>query len=203
MQPKTKQNITKQKKQENPWLPRQLINLRKLKLHLEVQVSSNRSGDFELTVGGLNKTIEYRYSNPGNDHLTPGDMLLRSTEIRPPFSGLWKICLVSTPIFGEMYSFDPLLGPFVAFRVKGRCWAFRKTRHYRNSYPLDQMATTFVDEIFKHIFVNENITISLDESWWRHQMEIFSALLAICAGNSPVTNASDAELWCFLWSAPE
>ena len=31
---------------------------------------------------------------------------------------------------------------------------------------------------------------------WRHQMETFSALLAICAGNSP-------ELWCFLWSAPE
>ena len=24
-------------------------------------------------------------------------------------------------------------------------------------------------------------------TWWRHQMEIFSALLAICAGNSPVT----------------
>ena len=24
------------------------------------------------------------------------------------------------------------------------------------------------------------------ESWWRHQMEAFSALLAICAGNSPV-----------------
>ena len=24
-------------------------------------------------------------------------------------------------------------------------------------------------------------------SWWRHQMETFSALLTICAGNSPVT----------------
>ena len=24
-------------------------------------------------------------------------------------------------------------------------------------------------------------------AWWRHQMEIFSALLALCAGNSPVT----------------
>ena len=24
------------------------------------------------------------------------------------------------------------------------------------------------------------------ETWWRHQMEKFSALLAICAGNSPV-----------------
>ena len=23
-------------------------------------------------------------------------------------------------------------------------------------------------------------------SWWRHQMETFSALLAICVGNSPV-----------------
>ena len=33
--------------------------------------------------------------------------------------------------------------------------------------------------------------------WWRHQMETFSALLAICAGNSPVPG----ELWCFLYSA--
>ena len=33
--------------------------------------------------------------------------------------------------------------------------------------------------------------------WWRHQMEAFSALLALCARNSPVT-----ELWSFLWSAP-
>ena len=46
-------------------------------------------------------------------------------------------------------------------------------------------------------------------SWWRHQMETFSALLAICARNSPVpgefpqTKASDAELWYLLWSAPE
>ena len=36
-------------------------------------------------------------------------------------------------------------------------------------------------------------------------METFSALLVICAGNSPVTGefpqkASDAELWYFLWS---
>ena len=43
-------------------------------------------------------------------------------------------------------------------------------------------------------------------SWWRHQIETFPALLALCAGNSPVsgefTKASDAELWCFLWSTP-
>ena len=29
--------------------------------------------------------------------------------------------------------------------------------------------------------------INFGSAWWRHQMEPFSALLAICAGNSPVT----------------
>ena len=38
-------------------------------------------------------------------------------------------------------------------------------------------------------------------SWWRHQMETFSALLAPCEGNPPVAHkAGDAELWCFLWA---
>ena len=35
------------------------------------------------------------------------------------------------------------------------------------------------------------ITWSL--SWWRHQMETFSALLAICAGNPPVTGEFSAQ----------
>ena len=30
-------------------------------------------------------------------------------------------------------------------------------------------------------------------SWWRHQMETFSALLAFCAGNSPVTGEFPAQ----------
>ena len=34
---------------------------------------------------------------------------------------------------------------------------------------------------------------TLNQSWWRHQMEIFSALLAICAGNSPVTGEFPAQ----------
>ena len=38
--------------------------------------------------------------------------------------------------------------------------------------------------------------------WWCHQIETFSALIAFCGGNS-FTKASDAEVWCFLWSAPE
>ena len=41
------------------------------------------------------------------------------------------------------------------------------------------------------------------QSWWRHTMETFSVLLAICAGNSPITRwiphtkASGAELFMF------
>ena len=30
-------------------------------------------------------------------------------------------------------------------------------------------------------------------TWWRHQMEAFSALLALCAGNSPVTGEFSAQ----------
>ena len=43
------------------------------------------------------------------------------------------------------------------------------------------------------------------DSWWHHQMETFSALLAICLGNSTVTGefplqkASDAELCYFFY----
>ena len=29
--------------------------------------------------------------------------------------------------------------------------------------------------------------VATSHTWWRHQMETFSALLALCAGNSPVT----------------
>ena len=40
-------------------------------------------------------------------------------------------------------------------------------------------------------------------------METIYALLALCEGNALVTGefpsqkASEAELWCFLWSVPE
>ena len=48
-------------------------------------------------------------------------------------------------------------------------------------------------------------------TWWRHQMETFFALLALCEGNPPITahrwirltKASDVQLFYFLWSAPE
>ena len=49
-------------------------------------------------------------------------------------------------------------------------------------------------------------------SWWRHQIETFSASLTFGGGGGgeftghrwiPLAKASEAGLWCFLWSAPE
>ena len=37
------------------------------------------------------------------------------------------------------------------------------------------------------------ITIAIISSWWRHQIATFFALLAICAGNSPVTGEFPAQ----------
>ena len=42
--------------------------------------------------------------------------------------------------------------------------------------------------------------------WWRrHQMKTFFPLCGEITGHRwiPLTKASDAELWCFLWSVPE
>ena len=36
--------------------------------------------------------------------------------------------------------------------------------------------------------IKDSATVTVGcKEWWRHQMETFSALLALCAGNSPVT----------------
>ena len=56
-----------------------------------------------------------------------------------------------------------------------------------------------------YVFLTICLTISC-VPWWRHQMGTFSALLAICreiTGHRwiPLTKASEAAFWCFLWSA--
>ena len=54
------------------------------------------------------------------------------------------------------------------------------SRHYRVHYDVNIMAIAV-----------EGMSVDCGNltwrtSWWRHQMETFSALLALCAGNSPV-----------------
>ena len=40
--------------------------------------------------------------------------------------------------------------------------------------------------LFRVVVCDHWLHTVTDSAWWRHQMETFSALLAICAGNSPV-----------------
>ena len=41
--------------------------------------------------------------------------------------------------------------------------------------------------------LRENFDIKNRNSWWRHQMETFAALLALCAGNLLVTGEFPAQ----------
>ena len=67
------------------------------------------------------------------------------------------------------------------------------------NYPWTKLTqTTLVNEVpgkrNRHIHISscagERAFVLL---WWRHQMETFSALLAICAGNSPITGEFPAQ----------
>ena len=44
----------------------------------------------------------------------------------------------------------------------------------------------------------QQISPPWDNSWWRHQMETFSALLTLCSGNSPVTGRLRGVSVCSL-----
>ena len=46
------------------------------------------------------------------------------------------------------------------------------------------MSPTLIHHVYK--YTSQQHTQS-EDTWWRHQMETFFALLALCAGNSPVT----------------
>ena len=57
----------------------------------------------------------------------------------------------------------------------------------------------------QHRTMPKTIFISIDKlnTWWRHQIETYSALVALSGQFTshrwiPLTKANDAELWCFL-----
>ena len=43
------------------------------------------------------------------------------------------------------------------------------------------------------VMIHTSFNDTLNNSWWRHHMETFSALLAICTGNSPVPGEFPAQ----------
>ena len=61
-------------------------------------------------------------------------------------------------------------------------WPFHCHITWPQRLKCNYQQTHVTDKIQKHLW-----------TWWRHQMETFSALLAICAGNSPVPGELPAQ----------
>ena len=84
----------------------------------------------------------------------------------------------------------------VRFHVTSRCHPNKILwRHVMTSYP--QIESRWCWQLYRYNAVTlKGKWISLSYMtvgdkclmWWRQQMEIFSALLALCAGNAPVTS---------------
>ena len=86
------------------------------------------------------------------------------------------------PIWGPSGSCRPQMGPTLAPRtlLSGVWNVFPAiiSTHYRSEYWVHCLRMN--DRGINGYWILRN-------TWWRHQMETFSASLAICAGNSPVT----------------
>ena len=61
------------------------------------------------------------------------------------------------------------------------CFASLSIRLYKMN-----QSTANVIPVRQHLYIQIGPRYEFLVPWWHHQMEIFSALLAICAGNSPV-----------------
>ena len=99
----------------------------------------------------------------------------------------------------KMFPVDDVIMMTAIQLTQSRGWARLATHHYAW-----HNGTRSISSNPGHDFA----TSSFCEIWWRHQMEAFSAYWPFVRGIHrsrwiPRTKASDAELWWFLWSAPE
>ena len=89
---------------------------------------------------------------------------------------------------------------FIRYHSSG----FRRTYnimlyHYKCFYIAIQRGTILIWQLISKIFAIETQQLTIEGtnlrciSWWRHQIEAFSELLDICAGNSPVLGAFPAQ----------
>ena len=70
-------------------------------------------------------------------------------------------------------------------------WWIRPTRSVYIKRALSNMVSSQTQVLEPDFIARWRLTSGV--SWWRHQMETFSALLAICAGNSPVPGEFPAQ----------
>ena len=66
-------------------------------------------------------------------------------------------------------------------------WSSRCLKNVKSNVHL------FVKNLSFKTMYKQLVNIEIAYTWWRHQMETFSALLAICVGNSPVPGEFPAQ----------
>ena len=111
------------------------------------------------------------------------------------FSALLAFCEGNSPVTGGFPSQRPVTRSFGVFfylrlnkrlnKPARRLWFETPSRlwwRHRNEW---RGTPTYISHLYPHIRLHIKRHHCF-MTWWRHQMEIFSALLAICAGNSPV-----------------
>ena len=131
--------------------------------------------------------------------------ILRDERIHRELS-LLHVRVMLADIYSYVHYFDTRVSQWIVFSLVSEIY-----RCYLLRYLVAQWSCTSLIPVVRRYPAIAWADIWIYESaWWRHQMEIFSALHAFCAGNSLVTGelptqtkASDAELWSFLWSAPD
>ena len=90
--------------------------------------------------------------------------------------------------------------------IRGNHIEYVKSRSFR----LRERESKFIFSVYaKHWYWSHSLCYVQEAGrWWRHDMEAYSALQALCEGNPPVIDgfpsksARNAELRCFIWCTP-
>ena len=113
----------------------------------------------------------------------------------------WKLSFWQLPVSSKSFPFQWMIYPRTYNAIIPACeWPSVLQPFYRRygvtlgcTAHLHGFSNDPVDDLGHHVafpgrrtFCREEGNEKIEYPWWRHQMEAFSALLAICAGNSPV-----------------
>ena len=73
------------------------------------------------------------------------------------------------------------------------CWNTLSVLSVCKVWSVSLDCASFFGNTLMRKLMHSNHMFGFNRTWWRHQMETFSALLAFCAGNSPVSGEFPAQ----------
>ena len=104
----------------------------------------------------------------------------------------WKCRIRGATLCRILRVYNWLIFPQQLGDVEWYCWRSFVTLSHNNKIQKDLLCNIQYKHIFVFIKCNA-LNTCLIISRWRHQMETFSALLALCAGNSPVNSPQKGQ----------